>query len=250
MNIENYKKLTRAITQGDEDTVKSFKDQLNDHPKDCMPLLHYASLYSYGMVKVLLLLGADVNIVDNNGKTALMLNIKKDTFTILVDFGANINLQDKDGRTAIHYAAIRNHDERLNIFLQNRNPDLNIKDNTGQTALMIAVRENNFESVRVLLLYGADFSIKDNNQQTLLQIASLLKDDRIETLLLKAEKAKDISLKKVNKISKTKIFTADNIIDLENQVSEFISKIDPNDIKAYSITNVQYKWITQLIYAE
>jgi len=59
------------------------------------------------LVKLLLAKGADVNAVDNQGNTALMLAANAGEFQIvdsLINGGANVNARNKEGRTALRLA--------------------------------------------------------------------------------------------------------------------------------------------------
>ena len=59
------------------------------------------------LVKLLLAKGADVNAVDDQGNTALMLAANAGEFQIvasLIDAGANVNAKNKEGLTALGLA--------------------------------------------------------------------------------------------------------------------------------------------------
>ena len=53
------------------------------------------------VVKLLIDYGADLNLKDNEGKTALMLAKDPAIAKLLIDSGANVNSHDKNGRTAL-----------------------------------------------------------------------------------------------------------------------------------------------------
>lgn len=78
---------------------------INDDGKT--PLMYAARDGSSSVVKVLLEAGANVNTVDNSRKTALMYAAEKNTpdvVNVLLDAGAKIDMKDKDGRKAVDYA--------------------------------------------------------------------------------------------------------------------------------------------------
>ena len=56
------------------------------------------------VVKLLLDNGADVNILDDIGSTAIFHSYDVDITKMLIEHGADINAKDKFGRTALYYA--------------------------------------------------------------------------------------------------------------------------------------------------
>jgi ankyrin repeat protein len=95
------------------------------------------------VAKKLLAGGADVNIVDKDGRTALHdaanFGHKKLLEIFLASGRTEVNIVDKHGRAALHYAVIFDSSELTKIFLQNRSVDVNIVDKKGQTPLLRAV---------------------------------------------------------------------------------------------------------------
>jgi ankyrin repeat protein len=69
----------------------------------------YASLENYfKIVEFLINSGADVNMQDVNGLTALMFAVIRghlESVNLLLDVGADINLRDKYGETALFKSA-------------------------------------------------------------------------------------------------------------------------------------------------
>ncbi|PNX76560.1 26S proteasome non-ATPase regulatory subunit 10-like protein, partial [Trifolium pratense] len=85
--------------------------------------------------------GADVNIKNNGGRTALHYAASKGRMKIaekLISHNAKINIKDKVGCTPLHRAASTGNSE-LCEFLIEEGADVDAVDRAGQTPLMNAV---------------------------------------------------------------------------------------------------------------
>jgi ankyrin repeat protein len=108
--------------------------------------------------------GANTNICDKYGKTALFHLFRAEYISDLVAAGADLNIRDGSGRTALMnycantYRDIRSSIENVALALIDAGADVNIVDNKGETALKIAIRNENSTGkiVRALLRAGAD----------------------------------------------------------------------------------------------
>lgn len=103
------------------------------------------------------------NNKNSNGRTHLINAVLNKNFKeckSLIQKGANINIQDNFGSTALMYAA--DNDKFCNLLIEN-GADTNIKDNNGETALMAAVLENNYDVCELLIDNGVDINIQSNN---------------------------------------------------------------------------------------
>ena len=89
----------------------------------------------------------------------------------LLALGANVNLRDKDGDTALHGAAETGNVEIMRMLLD-KGADPNAKNKQGGTPLMWAAVFGNDEAARLLLSRGADALLKDNDGITALEWAS------------------------------------------------------------------------------
>lgn len=74
----------------------------------------------------------------------------------LLDQGADVNVRDKHGATALLYAAQRGHVEIIQVLLAHNNVDVNAKDVADVTALMEALRSGHLAVVKLLLEHNAD----------------------------------------------------------------------------------------------
>ena len=112
---------------------------------------------------------------------------------LLIGNGANVNLRDKDGRTALMYAVQKGCDKAGELLLKNKaNPNLQDKD--GKTALMFAAEQGKLTSTEMLVKYEADITLTDKNGQNALMIAAAEGQTDIVRFLAedcREEKAKD-----------------------------------------------------------
>lgn len=133
----------------------------------------------------LLLKDADPNLVTNEDSfgglnTALMLASKygircNDLVKNLIEHGANLNLRNSDGRTALILAANDNgidnyHYEVLETLIK-KGAQLDWQDRYGMTALMYAAGGGQLKVVKLLLKHNADPTISNNKGETAEQIA-------------------------------------------------------------------------------
>jgi len=120
-------------------------------------------------VSSMLKLGMDVNVVDEDGRTALMFagfNGHTEIVKILIDRGAKIDAIDNSHRTALLFAATGHFPETVKLLLDNKS-DPNIVDNGEHfSPLMHAAAEGNLDIVKILLEFGADMELKDVDGDT------------------------------------------------------------------------------------
>jgi hypothetical protein len=125
------------------------------------------------LVQTLLDAGADANLRNSAGQTALMRLDDDGTVEIvlaLIDAGAKVNLKDEDGDSALTVAAAEEKPDVLQALLD-AGAKVNAKNKEGKTALMIAAENGNVENVKALLLAGADVRRKDKDGKTALNYA-------------------------------------------------------------------------------
>ena len=121
--------------------------------------------------------GAEVNIKNDDGSTALMgamyCGYSIYTVRMLIDADAEVNIKNNDGSTALFYALIYICPVYTVRMLIDAGADVNVKANYGWTALYYAVLHNNsIYTVRILIDTGADVNIKNNNGHTAMSYAA------------------------------------------------------------------------------
>ena len=118
--------------------------------------------------------GANVNITNMDGETALLLACyerKVKLLDLLVSAGADPMIADDNGDTCLHHA-VREHcsKEDLQVMI-NPTSDVNVLNKKNRTALMMACLNGNVDAANVLLTAGAETNIADEFGDTCLHDA-------------------------------------------------------------------------------
>lgn len=131
-------------------------------------LMHAVECCNEGVVKMLLTLGANAKISDNRGTTPLMkcggesyTNIVK----MLIESGADVNSKDKLGLTALIYN-IAGEETVVKMLL-----DAGAK--IDDEVLFSAIENTAPENLKVLLEFGANVNTMDANKETILMRACI-----------------------------------------------------------------------------
>ncbi len=101
--------------------------------------------------------GADPNLQQDDGQTALMLSVNYQQPAILqalLDHGAKLETRDKQGRTALMWACAWVYDPNI-VFLIDHGADINATDLNGETPLTYAGNRGDTEMVKFLQDKGA-----------------------------------------------------------------------------------------------
>ncbi|CAC5359674.1 unnamed protein product [Mytilus coruscus] len=148
-----------------------FIQNINTQEKFGHSLLHLTSHSpleqndKIAILKYLIKRGADVNIRDIFGRTALFFARKLGVVKLLVESGADLNLTDQCRRTLI-VATFPACDPRICQYLINKGCRVNKSDKFGSTALHYAAWENRIREVDVLIRNGADVYKRDRSGRT------------------------------------------------------------------------------------
>ena len=221
------KSFHNAARAGDVTAIVAFLDAgINVNAQDKSDegrtaLISAAARGDLEVVNVLVMHGADVNVRDNKGFTALFHAIearydevanlllnhpkldpnarglngvtalisytwreRRDAVQKLLDRGADVNAQDNDGDSAMHGAAQTGNVEILDMLLE-KGGNAELKNKQGGTPLMWAAVFGNEAAARRLLASGANPRVKDAEGNTALDWAIRNKRERVVRLLKK-----------------------------------------------------------------
>ncbi|CAB0044581.1 unnamed protein product, partial [Trichogramma brassicae] len=140
------------------------------------------------VLKLLLQHGANVNCRDSNGKTPLLEAVNsnyQDLCELLIDYGANVNCRDFDGLTPLLVAASYNRPELCELLID-CGADVKQCDVLGRDALWFATKRGRFSCVVTLLRHGAPwYRVYGYQGPCLLSIAALEGYHQIVNLYLR-----------------------------------------------------------------
>ena len=147
-------------------------------------------------VRTELAANADVDAVDEKGKTALMraaIGNHADVVQLLIERGADINRQDRsNGNTALSYAAWTGNVTTL-MRLLDHGANVDAKNRQGHTALMDASINGHAPCVRILLDKRADVNARARNARTPLSAAVWNGHIEVARMLLGAQAKVDVA---------------------------------------------------------
>ncbi|ULO07116.1 ankyrin repeat domain-containing protein [Paenibacillus sp. 19GGS1-52] len=122
--------------------------------------------------------GENINIVDEDGRTALIHAVIDNLTEItkfLIERGANVDAQDNLGYTPLHYASQNYLPEVVKQLLDNK-ANVDVKDSHGNTPLFRAVfnSRGRGEVILLLLSFGADAHKKNNHDLSPIELAKTI----------------------------------------------------------------------------
>lgn len=177
-----------------EHSIQCFIDQGADinvrrELDDATALMLAASGRRFALTKIteLVKAGADVNLQDAKGYTALMYAVEAkdvDAVKFLCESGAKLETKNKDHRTALFLACTSQNPDVLDYLIQ-RGAEVDSRDQFHITPLNHATHYGHIDSMRLLLDAKAEVDAKTNAGETPLMLAAYAVDTARMRLLLK-----------------------------------------------------------------
>ncbi|MEO8051678.1 MAG: ankyrin repeat domain-containing protein [Acidobacteriota bacterium] len=133
-----------------------------------------AEQHDKASVRTLLQTGADVNVAQVDGTTALhwaVYNDDAETVALLVKAGANVNAMNRYGVPPLAEACTNGNAAIVKLLLE-AGADANATMKGGETILMLAARSGNAEAVKALLARDASTKSRERLGQTALMWAA------------------------------------------------------------------------------
>ena len=186
--------LMEASSKNDEKQVTWLIEHgadVNLQDEDGDTALHFAcrSHASLEILSCLIENGASINACTNCKVTPLMMaveNCHKDVVSFLIEHEANVDLQDEDGDTALHFACNSDHAslEILSCLIEN-GASINACTDCKITPLMMAVQNCHKYVVSYLIEHGANVDLQDEDGDTALHYVAYQESrvDKTETFL-------------------------------------------------------------------
>lgn len=191
---------------------------------------------SFDVIKTLFEYGADVNVVNKNGKSPIELasshyEVSNDVFNLLLNMGAKV--EQKDGHhnalslaamkpnnvykiktlvkfgykidsivdeyenTVLNYACTVKDNQKNIIILIELGADINHQNNSGQAPIWMATGSGNEENAKVLIKNGCDVNVVEEDNMTPLIAAAIKGEINIAKLLI--ENGADVNHSVMNK---------------------------------------------------
>lgn len=152
------------------------------------PLMIAARTKNENLAQLLLNAGANLNIRNKYGESAIMLASYHGLTDLVKQLYLNGAIINNNGWNALLYAASNGHTRILQLLLDG-GAEINSTADNGTTALMMAVRGGYLKTVELLLNYGADPGTKNESGDNALhwalkrnhqKIAGILRDHGVQ----------------------------------------------------------------------
>lgn len=174
-NDEGFNSIHLAIFMKNVEVCKKFinKDiDINAQNTQGESYLHMACNFELEqIVKLLIKHGIDVNMKEySNEYTALMYGIMHNNINIINDLlnhGANVNIQDYFGNTAIHYSIEGEKYPVINILLNNKKINMGLYNGYNKLPIHLALENESFdENILRKITEMSSMNFQDDNGNT------------------------------------------------------------------------------------
>lgn len=169
-NLQDKEGKTALIEAVCGNNLGSLRKSLNyADPNPRFGNIGLIDIVTINIIRELLNAGANPNLRDKEGNTALMVAVLTNNLGIVRELlnqlsqrvESDPNLRGKDGDTPLIKAVLMSNLDIVQELLKyNANPNLRNKE--GNTALILAIKENKLEIASLLLKYGANPSFRAN----------------------------------------------------------------------------------------
>lgn len=162
--------LLKASFMGHTETAKLLIENGADiHATNRIGGILLNSINHFDTFRYLVSLGIDLN-KDFSLLYATALGMMIEIIHLLVDSGADINIQDENGGSALLIAYFNNDLSLMKYFIDH-GADVNLLFDNGNTILIFASKNGNLNAVKLLVENGADVTIENKNGKTALMYA-------------------------------------------------------------------------------
>lgn len=189
--------LQVAAHQGHISIIKyllTIKANVNIVDKEGDSTLHYAAFGNQPeIMRILLLNGAHINVVNSSHCSALHISAHKrppHCVKVLLEFGADVNIQDSYGDTALHDAIGKENTEVVEMLCNAPNIDFTVRNNRGFNVLHHASLKGNATATRKILQLAPQLvDVKKDDGFAPLHLASLNGHAKVAEILVRDGKA-------------------------------------------------------------
>lgn len=167
------------------------------------PFLNAASSNTLKMVELLSKEVKDFNYTNNEGQTALMLAVQRNSpevVAFLVQKGSNVLAKDNKANTLAHYLVASYDRRKPNDFtsklklLQAKGLEMNTVQAEGNTLFHLAAKANDLDLLKLVSAFDMDINAKNNEGLTALHIVAMkAEDDQLMRFLI--SKGADIKVR-------------------------------------------------------
>lgn len=169
-----YLNLEEAAACGQQELVARLLAE-GANPNDGAAIVRASFAENEEIVRMLVAAGADVNVQDDEGNTALHYAVRweldKIARFLLIECNADADIENDEEETPFDLAVYVENSDMVHLFLENRKINVNKAGFCGTTPLQRAVESNDIELVKLFLNYGAKVDVKDDFGETPLSMA-------------------------------------------------------------------------------